>query len=122
MKDERTRIPAAGELIEAVAGFLEQELLPGLQGRQQFNTRVCINALRIVQRELTQAVPAQGEAELRRRLGAASGSLDELVIELAARIRNGGVAVDDPALLKLLRALTQARLAVDSPKYAEGRD
>lgn len=122
MKGERTHIPAAGELIDAVAGFLETELLPALEGRQQFNTRVCINALRIVQRELTLAAPAPSEAEFRQLLGAASGTLDELVIELAARIRNGGMAVDDPALLKLLRALTRARLAVDSPKYAEGRD
>lgn len=101
MTRKATRIPAAAELVDAVAGFLEQELLPGLEGNQKFNTRVSINALRIVQRELLQ--PDRQEARL---------------LELADQIRSGKLDENDPQLLAELRRHTLDRLAVDSPVYS----
>jgi hypothetical protein len=44
--------PTADELLGAVAGFLEREILPDVEGTHQFHTRVAIAALQIVQREL----------------------------------------------------------------------
>lgn len=101
MNNKSTRIPAAAELVEAVAGFLEMALLPTLEGSKQFNTRVSINALRIVQRELGQ--PGQDEAAL---------------LDLAERIRSGKLDENDPKLLAVLRLHTLERLAVDNPKYS----
>jgi hypothetical protein len=101
MSDKRIRIPAAAELIDAVAGFLEQELLPTLEGSKRFNTRVSVNALRIVQRELGR--PAQDEAAL---------------LDLAERIRSGTLDESDPKLLAELRRYALERLAVENPRYS----
>lgn len=118
MSVKHTHLPSAAELIEAVAEFLERDLLPTLDGRQKFNTRVSVNALRIARRELDQPAPASPKAGLQSLLGAPDAPLETLLLELAARIRAGDFTEDDPRLLALLRAHTLARLAVDSPKYA----
>jgi hypothetical protein len=44
--------PTAGELLEAVRAFLEQEVVPALEGPQRFHARVAANVLAIVGREL----------------------------------------------------------------------
>jgi len=44
--------PAAGELLEAVARFLSQDLLPTLDGHLGYQTRVAANVVRIVAREI----------------------------------------------------------------------
>lgn len=46
--------PSAGELLDAVRGFLESEILPNTSGRRQFHTRVSINVLNILRREWDQ--------------------------------------------------------------------
>jgi hypothetical protein len=112
-----TRLPDAAELLDAVAEFLEQQLLPGLEGSRQFNTRVSANVLRIVQRELTQ--PGDGSlAESLQALLGAEGDFEALLIQLAERIRSGGFDENDPKLPAFLRRHTLARLAVDNPKYS----
>jgi len=131
-----TRIPAAAELIEAVAEFLEKELLPTLKGSKQFNTRVSINALRIVQRELRRQSDESVVTGLQKLLGAQSChsepfdyaqdrlreesgiSFESLLLDLAERIRSGKMDENDPALLAVLRQHTLERLAVDNPKYS----
>ena len=45
-------VPSAAELLEAVAEFLREELLPELSGSQAFNTRVALHVLGSVEREL----------------------------------------------------------------------
>ena len=83
--------PTARELAEAVREFLEEEVLPELEDpRAKFRTRVAMNALSILERELSQEEPLlQAEHErLARLLGkdrATPDSLEELreqVIEL----------------------------------------
>ena len=44
--------PTAEELVEAVREFLEKDVMSATEGRVQFHTRVAINALNTVQREL----------------------------------------------------------------------
>ena len=45
-------MPSAAELVEAVREWLERDVLTGTQGRLQFHTRVAINVLSMVEREL----------------------------------------------------------------------
>jgi hypothetical protein len=120
MNTKSTRIPAAAELVEAVAEFLEKELLPSLEGNRQFNTRVSINALRIVQRQLARPAAESVLAGLKDLLGSAADSddLDALLTKLAEHIRSGNIDENDPALLAVLRLHTLERLAVDNPKYS----
>jgi hypothetical protein len=126
MATQQTRLPGAAELLGAVAEYLEQQLLPELEGSRQFNTRVSVNVLRIVQRELGQPDDASLHDQLKALLGA-EGEVEALLVQLAERIRSGGFDENAPRLLAFLRQHTLARLAVDSPKYssylaAKGRD
>lgn len=125
--------PDAGELLQAVRAFLEEQVVPALEGTRQFHARVAANVLAIVGREL-----ALGGEALRtewRRLGAllgeppsglpeSSGALADAVRDrnaaLAARIRDGD-ADENPwraEVLAHLRATSAERLAIANPKYA----
>jgi len=44
--------PSYDELLGAVERFLEQEIMPNVEGSRRFHARVAANALRIVRREL----------------------------------------------------------------------
>ena len=44
--------PTALELLDAVQRFLEEEIVPNVEGRRSFLTRVAANAVRIVAREI----------------------------------------------------------------------
>ena len=44
--------PDARELLEAVRGFLDEQIVPALDGTRQFHVRVAVNVLAIVVREL----------------------------------------------------------------------
>jgi hypothetical protein len=46
--------PTAIELLTAVREFLEQDLLPGLDGRKRFHALVAANVLSVVARELAE--------------------------------------------------------------------
>jgi hypothetical protein len=126
--------PDARELLEAVRGFLEEQVVPALEGTRQFHARVAANVLAIVGREL-----ALGDAGLRsewRRLGtllgrtmtdepADAGALREAVrglnTTLAERIR-AGEAEREPwrsQVLAHLRAAADDRLVIANPRYRE---
>lgn len=89
--------PTVGELVEAVREFLEGEVLPQASGRVGFHARVAINALGIVERELTlgpELATAHGrrlaqlgfesEAELAEAIR--RGELDERLSEVRAAV------------------------------------
>ena len=110
--------PDAAALLDAAIYYLERELSPTLTGYHRFQCRVTLNVLAQVRRELALA-PAQSEAE-RARLVALlghAGERDELSRELAARIRRGEVALDDPALLEHLRLSLVEALRINNPKW-----
>jgi aminoglycoside phosphotransferase (APT) family kinase protein len=50
--------PTARELLEAVRGYLTEDVMPGTSGRLSFHARVAANMLAIVERELAQETPA----------------------------------------------------------------
>ena len=112
-------VPDAATLLQAAADYLEAELLPTLAGYHRFQTRITVNVLRTVVREL-QLGPAQREAG-RERLAALlnhDGEPAALQAELAAAIADGRQPLDDPALVDHLRRTLREALAIDNPKWA----
>lgn len=110
--------PDATAVLDAAIDYLERELSPTLGGYHRFQCRVTINALAQVRRELALA-PAQAEAEHARLVALLghSGDRDALSRELAARIRAGDLALDDPALLDHLRRSLIEALQINNPKW-----
>jgi hypothetical protein len=110
--------PEATVLLDAAIDYLERELLPTLAGYHRFQCRVTANVLAQVRREIVLA-PGQADAE-RTRLASLlghPGERDELSRELAARIRAGDFALDDPALLEHLRRSLLEALRINNPKW-----
>ncbi|NUT42155.1 MAG: hypothetical protein HOV86_19445 [Thermoactinospora sp.] len=106
--------PTAAQLLAAVRDFLSDDVLPAVDGRVRFHTRVAINVLGMVEREL-ELGPGQA-AEHRRRL-AELGVADDA--ELAAGIREGHL--DGPEnraeVAELVRQAVRAKLRVANPGY-----
>ena len=94
--------PTMVELLDAARSALGDNVLPQLQGRPAFETRVTMRALGIIRRELMLADDhAARRAEVMRALGVGSES------ELAARIRGGAFDGREAELLGPLRALVE---------------
>ena len=123
--------PTKQELLRAIRSFLEQELMPELEGVRRFHVRVSVNALAIVLRELElegEQRPAQharlcallGRSDMRPvEARALDQAVEALERELCARIRDG--FGEEPAararLLAHLRETAAERLAVSNPGY-----
>lgn len=125
--------PDARELLEAVRSFLEEQVVPVLEGTRQFHARVAANVLAIVAREIADedeilrgewrqlvallkppaVEPPQGVAALR-------AEVRELNATLADRIRQGDADEGSwrAEVVAHLRATAAARLAIANPKYA----
>jgi Domain of unknown function (DUF6285) len=119
MPDDR---PTAAELVDAVTEFLERDLQPALEGRLAFHTRVAVNALRIVRREMELGP----ELDTVRRAGlcALLGTVDSdpattraLEVELARRIRDGSFDSQRPELIAYLRATLRLQLEIVHPGH-----
>ena len=116
--------PTAEELVQAVRTFLDTEVLPTLDGRLKFHTRVAVNVLDAVERELRDG-PAADAAERAGLVGlVGAGDRDDdgaeaLSRDLARRIRAGEVDIADSSLLDHLRATARADLAVANPKHLQ---
>lgn len=132
--------PNAEELIDAVGRFLESELLPELEGRLKFHARVAANVLDAVARELRDGPAAAAEEGARlvelltdegnqdaggaardpeAPLAGPGVGVEELSRQLARRIRNGEVALDDPDLLAHLAETARADVEVANPRHLE---
>ena len=113
-------LPHASMLLAAAVRYLEQELLPTLSGYHRFQTRVTINALNTIGRELE--LRSAQESQERERLIALighQGDVEELSHELAERIRTGVIALDDPALRQHIRRSLADALAINNPKWLD---
>lgn len=106
--------PHADELVAAVREFLENDVMGATEGRVQFHTRVAINALRMVERELNER---DGMVDAHRsRLDAFGVADDE---ELSEAIREGRLddrwdEVTDAVYLSVLD-----KLRVANPGYLD---
>ena len=123
MPDDR---PTAAELVDAVAEFLEHDLQPTLDGRLAFHTRVAVNALKIVRREM-EVGPALDDARrdgLDALLGRDESDADSAPIttrerqhELARRIRDGSLDAERAEVIAYLRATLRLQLDIVHPGY-----
>jgi hypothetical protein len=104
--------PTAAELIESVREWMERDVMTQTSGRLQFHTRVAINVLAMVERELALG-PDQliGHAT---RLGALGVATDT---ELANAIRNGDFDQRDAELRSALSDMARDQLRVANPKH-----
>ncbi len=104
--------PTAVELLTAVREWMERDLFPIIDGRLQFHTRVAMNILDLVGREI--ALGPEQEKEHR-------ATLDELGMnsdsELAAAIRGGSFDSELGRLLEVLRPSIENKLKVSNPRY-----
>nr|WP_315593202.1 DUF6285 domain-containing protein [uncultured Cupriavidus sp.] len=112
-------VPEADRLLLAASDYLESSLLPTLEGYHRFQTRVCINVVRTVMRELQLRVSAE-EGEQRRveSLLGTTGSLEELNTEMSSRLASGELPLDHPGLVDHLLLTLQDSLKINSPHWA----
>ena len=118
MQDE----PTPTELIQAVAGFLRNDITPAISGHNAFKLRVAINALDLVARQLT--LERGSDAAERERLAHLLGkdaSLHDLNRALADAISKGEIGLKTEGVAEHLWQTTMDKLAVDQPNYASYR-
>jgi hypothetical protein len=110
--------PSAAELVAAVRAFLEADVMPAVEGRVAFHTRVAVNALGMVERELLLG-PAADDAERERAVALLGhdGDLRALEAELAGAIRRGEHTYDDATVVEHVRATVRDKLRIANPKY-----
>jgi len=106
--------PSAQQLVESVREWLERDVLAGTTGRLQFHTRVAVNVLSMVEREL-QLGPTQ--AQVHRDRLAQLGCRDDA--ELARKIREGELDDRLPEVRDLVWATVRDKLTVANPKYLD---
>jgi len=104
--------PTAAELLEALHEWMERDLLPGVDGRLQFHTRVAINMVDIVRREL-ELGPDQ---EVRHEEVLVSFGMNDDA-ELAAAIRDGSFDSHLVEVLNRLRPVVEEKVRVANPRY-----
>lgn len=110
--------PDAATMLGAAVKYLEAELMPTLTGYHRFKTRVTINVLAMIKREMEMRAP-QAAAE-RERLSAilgCDGEVEDLSRELADKIQSGAVSCDDPALRAHIRQILGDALSINNPKW-----
>jgi len=105
-------VPTARQLVESVREWIEKEVAPAVTGRLHFHSRVAVNVLAMVEREMESgADDAAGHAERLAALGVSSDA------ELAAMIKNGGFDGDLARVLDTLTPSIRSKVAVANPKY-----
>lgn len=112
-------LPAEKDLGRAVSEFLRNEVMPQIDGRVGFHVRVAANLVETLAREAALG-PAAKKRELERlvALTGKEGDAEALTEDLCGLIRDGGLKLDDPVLLRHLWHTTLDTLAIDQPKYA----
>jgi hypothetical protein len=110
--------PDASELVAAVREFLEKDVMAATEGRVQFHTRVAVNVLGMVERELQLGPGLEpGERARAAALLGHDGDARGLERELAAAIRSG--ALDDRVdeVREHVRATVHEKLLIANPGY-----
>ncbi len=123
--------PSVRELLDAVRAFLEEDVVPALEGPRQFHARVAANVLAIVGRELAGeeasllaewqrlARLTGGASEPPPRLEALRAAVRDATAALAERI-HGGDADAGPfrdAVRAHVRATVEDKLRVANPRF-----
>jgi hypothetical protein len=110
--------PTAAELVAAVREFLGQDVMGAVEGRVAFHTRVAVNALGMVERELQLGADLAHDERARAvAILGHDGDTRELERELAAKIRAGDITHDDAAVVEHVRATVRDKLRIANPRY-----
>lgn len=109
-------VPSAAQLVEAVREWLERDVLTSTTGRVQFHTRVAMNVLAMVERELALG-PDQRAAHAARL--ADLGVADDK--KLSQAIREGRLDDRMSDVVAAVRASVVDKLRVANPGYFESR-
>ena len=110
--------PKASILLSAVAKYLEEELLPTLTDYHRFQTRVTVNILNLIRRELElHEGQAASERHLLAELVGRDAELETLSMDLATRIRSGAIALENPALRSFIRQSLNDALTINNPRW-----
>lgn len=105
-------VPSTLELVEAVREWLQSDVLAATDGRLQYHTRVAINVLSIVERELALgATHEEAHLDRLRTLGVADDAA------LASAIRSGELDDRLPEVRALVWQSVRDKLAVANPRY-----
>lgn len=104
--------PTAAELIESVREWLERDVAPSVDGRLSFHTRVAMNSLDIVLRELAAGNDmTQRHEDVLASLGVSTDA------ELSAKIRSGELDGSLAQVLNSLAPVIEDKVRVANPKY-----
>jgi hypothetical protein len=110
--------PSATELLEAVATFLTDELMPTLEGRERFHVRVAANLVRIVGRECTlESGHREHDRVALASLLGSDGSLEDLAAQLVEEIRGDDIEARESEVLDALRGIARRKLSITNPTY-----
>jgi hypothetical protein len=125
--------PSIDELLGAVAGFLEDDVMANTTGRINFHARVSVNVLQMIRRELNEQEShlateweglsgLLGPVERPATISGLAASIEERNRQLSGRIRDGHY--DDAGdgrerLIEHLRRVTFDKLVVSNPSLAE---
>jgi len=123
--------PSVRELLDAVRAFLEEDVVPALEGPRQFHARVAANVLAIIGRELAGeeasllaewqrlARLTGGASEPPPRLEALRAAVREGTAALAERIRRGDADAEPfrAAARSHVRATVEDKLRVANPRF-----
>ena len=114
-----TNRPTRYELLEAVTEFLQNRVMPKLDKHTTFHTRVAVNVLGILRREMEHGprLDAEELARLKGLLGR-KGTLEELNAELCRQIRTGKLDHRNQDLMEHLFRTTMGKVSIDQPHYS----
>jgi hypothetical protein len=123
--------PTMDELLEAVVGYLRDDVMPNTQGRLSFHARVSMNVLEMLRREFATIEDhlarewdgldhVMGVEPMPPRLAATREALLRRNAELAERIRQGDADAEPwrGVVLRHLRVVTLDKLEVSNPGLA----
>src|ERR1700733_1693735 len=110
--------PDAKTLLVAATKYMEQELMPALDGYHRFKVRVTVNVLNTIRRELEmRGDQAKAEHERLVAILGHDGELETLSRELADRIREGEFSLDDERLRAHIKKSLSDALSIANPKW-----
>jgi hypothetical protein len=113
--------PSAAELLAAVSGFLEERVAPQMKGHDAFLTRVAMNVIATVTRELSEsdATFAANDAALLAVMRGAGETGDQpLQVALSNAIKAGRLTHETPGLTAALLQDVATRVRIEQPQYA----
>ena len=110
-------VPTTVELVEALRTFLEEDVMPGTEGRLSFMARVAGNVSAMLERELVLGPAMEVEhRELLDRLGRQSDR------DLAEAVRAGQLDDRLDEVVALVRGDVVNKLSLWNPRYVEPDD